>query len=81
MNYVLFDSHPGDMLTIKNYPKNIIDFQIANITLRLAKPVKLTPEGYKAFFEIQPVHQKNDLIQTLNKMIARGEIISFFIKE
>ena len=81
MNYLLFESHPGDMLTIKSHPKNIIEFQIANISLRLSKPVKLTPEGYKAFFDSQPLHQKNYLIQTLNKIVERVEIILFFIKE
>lgn len=80
MNYILFTQHPGDLITIKNYSKNVINLRIGDKVLKLVKPIKLTNEGYKAFIDKPKDVSKKDINAVLEQMLEDNEIVDFFIE-
>jgi len=76
MAYVIFERHPGDLLTIKNKE---IDIQLKSFTLRLEKPIKFTRDGYTVFFHQPARHLREQLIEILFDMQLSGEILKYVI--
>lgn len=83
MNYIIFDNHPGDLLTTeknKTYYDTFIN--IESFKLKLNGLIKLTHQN-TFMANIQPLSKKiscQSLVIILDKWLAQGEIIDYQIK-
>ena len=78
MAYIVFDKHPGDLLSYESVKRRIISLQLGAFKIILDMPLKYTSYGYVAYFTPQKkVIEK--LSQHLRNMQYEKEIVKFEI--
>lgn len=80
MGYIIFEKHPGDLLTTINHQdKHMILIEIGNFKLNVIGLIKLTPQrAYKVNLEFPKNKTARDaFIKTLNDWLVRKEILNY----
>ena len=83
MGYIIFEKHPGDLLTIKDLDKRLVLIEIGKFKLSVIGLIKLTTQGsFKVKLEL-PKNKKSrdECIRILNEWLDRKEILDYNVTE
>jgi hypothetical protein len=79
MGYIIFEKHPGDLITIDSKDNNRASIEIETYKLKINGLIKLTPQcNFKVNFDF-PSNKlvRESLIATLSSWLTKKEILEY----